>query len=68
MANYEKRSCVNGKIAYGPEDTNGTGQVFFDADECPRWLSQEDVVELISALTLARYDALENRERINRNN
>ena len=65
MANYEKRSCVNGKIAYGPEDTNGTGQVFFDADECPRWLSQEDVVDLIQSLTLARFDALSNRKRIN---
>lgn len=66
MANYEKRSCVNGKIAYGPEDTNGTGQVFFDADECPRWLSPEDIVELTDALRRARYDALENRKRINR--
>lgn len=65
MANYEKRSCVNGKIAYGPEDTNGTGQVFFDADECPRWLSQEDVAVLILALSKASRDAQEFAKRIN---
>lgn len=64
MSNYEKRSCVNGLVAYGPEDTNGTGQVYFNADELPRWLNQGDVRELAQALLEAADDAQRNQWRI----
>jgi hypothetical protein len=65
MANYEKRSCLNGRIRYGPEDVNGTGQVYFNADEAPCWLNEDEVVELILALAGALSDARQNKDDIN---
>lgn len=64
MSNYEKRTCLNGRVHYGPEDTNGTGQVYLDLDMLPRWLSQHDVRQLAHALLEAAEDAQRNQWKI----
>lgn len=69
VANYEKRSCVSGHISYGPEDTNGTGQVYFNPDTLgeytrSNWLDGEEAIELGMALIQAAFDAAQNRIRI----